>query len=75
MDDESAVAACSDKMDVSAGQGSVVVRKSDAQRDLANTKASRNKVDWHDPLTNPCMGGANESFEDTYEGMGYCGEG
>eukprot|EP00973_Karenia_brevis_P084033 11659712-Karenia_brevis.AAC.1 len=62
-------------MDVSAGQASVVVRKSDAQRDLANTRASRNKVDFHDPLTNPCMGGANETFENFYEGMGYSGEG
>eukprot|EP00973_Karenia_brevis_P083204 11537726-Karenia_brevis.AAC.1 len=53
----------------SAGQASVVVRKSDAQRDLENTRASRGKADVHDPLTNP------DPFESLYEGMAYCGEG
>eukprot|EP00973_Karenia_brevis_P083312 11555293-Karenia_brevis.AAC.1 len=59
----------------SAGQASVVVHKSDAQRDLENTKASRGKADFHDPLTNPMLGGANDSFDGLYEGMAYYGEG
>eukprot|EP00973_Karenia_brevis_P032500 4482623-Karenia_brevis.AAC.1 len=59
----------------SAGQASVVVRKSDAQRNLMNTKASRGKADFHDPLTDPMLGGTNDPFESMYEGMAYFGEG
>eukprot|EP00973_Karenia_brevis_P024249 3348820-Karenia_brevis.AAC.1 len=74
MDDDDAVAAGSE-MAESAGQASVVVRKSDAQRNLENTRASRGRADFHDPLTDPCMCGTNEPFESFYEGMGYSGEG
>eukprot|EP00973_Karenia_brevis_P013363 1814729-Karenia_brevis.AAC.1 len=61
MDDDDAVAAGAD-MSESAGQASVTVRKSDAQRDLENTKAPRGRAEFHDPLIHPCMGGTNEPF-------------
>eukprot|EP00973_Karenia_brevis_P051839 7201328-Karenia_brevis.AAC.1 len=74
MDEEDAVAAGSEK-DRSAGQASVICRKSDEQRDLENTKAPRGRVEFHDPLTNPNMGGMNEPFEKLLEGIAYNGDG
>eukprot|EP00973_Karenia_brevis_P048959 6789808-Karenia_brevis.AAC.1 len=74
MDDEDAVAAGSD-MSESAGQASVVVRKSDEQRNVENTNAPRGRAQFHDPLTDPCMGGTNEPFSSLLEGMAYNGDG
>eukprot|EP00973_Karenia_brevis_P074778 10392467-Karenia_brevis.AAC.1 len=62
-------------MDMSAGQASVIVRKSDEHRDLMNTKAPRGRAEFHDPLTNPCLGGMSEPFEKFLEGIAYYGDG
>eukprot|EP00973_Karenia_brevis_P086004 11928281-Karenia_brevis.AAC.1 len=48
------------EMEMSAGQASVIVRKSDEQRNIDNTKALRGVAEFHDPLIDPCLGGMNE---------------
>eukprot|EP00973_Karenia_brevis_P080796 11209712-Karenia_brevis.AAC.1 len=62
-------------MHQSVGQASVIVRKSDQQRDLNNTRARRGTATLHDPLINPVFGGRNQPFESLTEGMASTGVG
>eukprot|EP00973_Karenia_brevis_P031108 4291380-Karenia_brevis.AAC.1 len=74
LDEEDSVVVGFEK-DMSAGQASVICRKSDEQRDLENTKATTGRVELHDPLTNPNIGGMSEPFAKLIEGIAYNGDG